>query len=140
MQLQRRWSVSPCAGAGGADTRNRRLMEMTMSRIATIAAIVASTIAFAAPAHAGSDPHMPDPFNGNCPGGGGGNAFEGYCDGLHYPDGSYWHKINYGAATAFPWFMPGQTKPMQLGLSCVIDPDNGPIPQPAPPGGCGGAV
>jgi hypothetical protein len=88
---------------------------------------------FAAPAHAGPDPHMPDPFNGNCPGGGGGNAFEGYCDGLHYPDGSYWHKINYVAATAFPWFMPGQKQPMQLGLSCVVDPDNGPIPQPAPP-------
>ena len=105
-----------------------------------LAALAASTLVFATPAHAGPDPHMPDPFTGNCPGGGGGNAWEGYCDGLHYPDGSYSHKINYGAATAFPFFVPGQTKPTQVGLSCVIDPDGGPIPQPAPPGGCGGAA
>ena len=107
---------------------------------ATLIATAIALLSFAALAHASPDPHMPDPFNGNCPGGGGGNAFEGYCDGLHYPDGSYWHKINYGAATAFPFFVPGQTQPTQLGLSCVIDPDGGPIPQPAPPGGCGGAV
>ena len=107
-----------------------------------IAAMVASTaIVLAAPAHADTDPHLPNPFNGSCAGGGAGNAWEGYCDGLHYPDGSYWHKINYGAYTAFPWFgLGGQTAPTQLGLSCVIDPDNGPMPQPAPPGGCGGAV
>ncbi len=93
----------------------------------------------AGPACAGPDPHMPDPLNGYCPGGGAGNVFEGYCDGIKYPDGSYWHRLNYGA-TSFPWLMPGDTKPTQLGLSCVIDPDGGPIPQPAPPGGCGGAV
>jgi hypothetical protein len=51
---------------------------------------IAAGLTFAPVAHAGPDPHMPDPFNGYCPGGGGGNAFEGYCDGLHYPDGSYW--------------------------------------------------
>ena len=114
----------------------------TLARIFTFVAIAVMTwaIALLVAGPACADPHMPDPFNGNCPGGGGGNAFEGYCDGLHYPDGSYWHKINYGAATAFPFFMPGQTQPTQLGLSCAIDPDGGPIPQPAPPGGCGGAV
>jgi hypothetical protein len=104
------------------------------------AALAASAMpGLGAVAHADPDPHMPDPLNGYCPGGGAGNVFEGYCDGVKYPDGSYWHKLSYGA-TSFPWLMPGQTKPTQLGLSCVVDPDGGPIPQPAPPGGCGGAV
>jgi hypothetical protein len=108
-------------------------------RLLIAAVVAASTVAFAGPAYAGPDPHMPDPLDGNCPRGGAGNVLEGYCDGLHYPDGSYWHKISYGA-TSFPFLMPGQTQPLQLGLSCVIDPDGGPVPQPAPPGGCGGAV
>ena len=47
-----------------------------------IAAMVASTaIVLAAPAHADTDPHLPNPFSGSCAGGGAGNAWEGYCDG-----------------------------------------------------------
>jgi hypothetical protein len=49
---------------------------------------IAAALTFAPVAHAGPDPHMPDPLNGYCPGGGAGNVFEGYCDGAHYPDGS----------------------------------------------------
>ncbi len=115
-------------------------MKLVIRTVVFAAALAASAVpGVGAVAHAGPDPHMPDPLNGYCPGGGAGNVFEGYCDGLHYPDGSYWHKLNYGA-TSFPFLMPGQTQPMQLGLSCVVDPDGGPVPQPAPPGGCGGAV
>ncbi|UQX11397.1 hypothetical protein [Candidatus Mycobacterium methanotrophicum] len=73
------------------------------------------------------DPHIPDPATGYCPGGGMGNMFEGYCDGAHYPDGTYWHRLLYGGWT-FPWFSQDGGAPTQLGLSCVIDPDGGPIP------------
>jgi len=66
-------------------------------------------------------------------------VFEGYCDGEHYPDGSYWHQLMAGGL-GFRWLMPGATQPTNFGLSCVVDPDNGPVPQPAPPGECGGAV
>lgn len=102
-------------------------------------AVLAAVAVLGAPLAHADDPHMPNPLNGYCPGGGVGNVFEGYCDGEHYADGSYWHKINYGAMT-FPWMMPGSTQPTQIGLSCVVDPDGAPVPQPAPPGGCGGAV
>lgn len=116
---------------------------MTIAHRVTTAIVVACSAAFlvtgVAHADPAPDPHIPNPLVGYCPGGGAGNVFEGYCDGVKYPDGSYWHRINYGTL-AFPFTMPGQTEPMQLGLSCVVDPDNGPIPQPAPPGGCGGAV
>ncbi|MGH3968041.1 MAG: hypothetical protein ACRDTV_08000 [Mycobacterium sp.] len=58
----------------------------------------------------------------------------GYCDGTKYPDGSYWHHIQYG----MPWVTDtgGPGSPL---TSCVID-NGGPVPAPAPPGGCGGAV
>lgn len=104
--------------------------------IAIVVAVVFAPLAHADPA---PDPHMPNPLTGYCPGGGMGNLFEGYCDGVKYPDGSYWHRIQYGDAT-LPWFNQTGGQPTQLGLSCVVDPDNSPIPQPAPPGGCGGAV
>ncbi|WP_461480047.1 hypothetical protein [Mycobacterium sp. HUMS_1102779] len=45
-----------------------------------------------------------------------------------------------GGAYSLPIMVPGQSEPADLGMSCVVDPDNGPVPQPAPPGGCGGAV
>lgn len=70
-------------------TTNKRFQPKTLGvqelRFLLATVLAASAIPFAAPAHAGPDPHTPDPFNGYCPGGGGGNAFEGYCDGLHYP-------------------------------------------------------
>ena len=76
------------------------------------------------------DPHMPNSVQGYCPGGGwGGFSGDGYCDGVHYPDGSYWHQLR--------WVVPfvGST----LNLQCVVD-DGSLIPPPAPPGGCNGAV
>lgn len=61
-----------------------------------------------------TDPHYPDPMHSNCAGGMGGFMF-GFCDGEHYPDGSYWHQITWSG---------GGTKP-----ECMID------NQPAPPTG-----
>ncbi|WP_343601430.1 hypothetical protein [Mycobacterium sp.] len=76
------------------------------------------------------DPHVPNTAEGWCPGGGVGgfNGF-GFCDGDRYPDGSYWHQVRGNAPFA------GSV----LTLTCVVD-NGSPVPPPAPPGGCGGAV
>lgn len=106
----------------------------------TLAVAAAVALLSAAPTHAdpygsngGMDPHMPNTWQGYCPGGGFGGPMgygTGYCDGIHYPDGSYWHQIRGG----IPFVGPS------ISLSCVVDPDGGPFPAPAPHGGCGGAV
>jgi hypothetical protein len=99
-------------------------------------AVAALTFGAAATAHADQpDPHIPNMAAGYCPGGGmGANYWLAYCDGLPYPDGSYWHGLQYGT--------PVIGRPYGLlspGLQCVIN-TGGPVPEPAPPGGCGGAV
>lgn len=100
--------------------------------IAAVAVVVAS--APTAGADPEPDPHMPNPQANYCPGGGMGSMiYAGYCDGVPYPDGSYWHYIQYG--------MPLVGHPAGLlspGMQCVIL--GGPIPAPAPLGGCGGAI
>lgn len=102
------------------------------------AAVVALSLLLAGSAHAdpAPDPHMPNMAAGYCPGGGmGSQVYLAYCDGVPYPDGSYWHAIQYGLPViGHPY---GIVSP---GLQCVINPGGGPAPQPAPPGGCGGAV
>ena len=103
---------------------------------ATLVAVTAATcLAFAAQAHADPDPHMPDPRNDYCPGGGAGSMiYAGWCDGVPYPDGTYWHYIQYG--------IPMIGHPAGLlspGMQCVVG-NGSPVPAPAPPGGCGGAV
>ncbi len=83
-------------------------------------------------AHADStmDPHIPNPLIGWCPGGGsGGISGYGFCDGVRYPDGSYWHVVRGNVPFAGP----------QMRMDCVID-NGSPVPPLAPPGGCGGAV
>jgi hypothetical protein len=82
------------------------------------------------------DPHTPNMQAGYCPGGGMGSQISlAYCDGVPYPDGSYWHTIQYGAPMiGHPYGL------LSPGMQCVVNPDGGPLPQPAPPGGCGGAV
>jgi len=72
------------------------------------------------------DPHIPSIAQGNCPGVRGGFGMF-YCDGEHYPDGTYWHQIvDYNSAASGS-------------MTCVVD--NGSILPPlAPPGGCGGAA
>jgi len=95
------------------------------------AAMVLAASAYADPA---PDPHMPNMQAGYCPGGGMGSQISlAYCDGVPYPDGTFWHAIQYGAPMIGHPF--GLLSP---GLQCVVG--GGPVPQPAPPGGCGGAV
>lgn len=115
------------------------MLSMTHARLVCgVAAALATLATLAASPARADDPHIPNQAAGQCAGGGGGSIFEGWCDGAHYPDGSYWHQLSY-AGSSMPFFMPGSSEPTRLGMSCVVDPDNGPIPQPAPPGGCGGA-
>lgn len=94
-------------------------------------AILAAVAVTPATVHAEPDRHVPNLSAGYCPGGKGGRYHSptghGYCDGMHYPDGSYWHMIQ-----------PNRTAPPTM--QCVINPGGGPEPQPAPHGGCGGAV
>jgi hypothetical protein len=51
-----------------------------------------------------------------CPGGGMGSQISlAYCDGVPYPDGSYWHTIQYGAPmTGHPYGL------LSPGLQCVL--------------------
>ena len=98
--------------------------------------LAAVAVLFAAPAQAdpAPDPHMPNMQAGYCPGGGmGSQVWAAYCDGVPYPDGTFWHAIQYGVPViGHPYGL------LSPGLQCVVG--GGPIPQPAPPGGCGGAV
>lgn len=87
-------------------------------------------------AYADPDPHIPNPQIGYCPGGGH-SGYLGYCDGIKYPDGSYWHYIQY-EVVGDP---ASHDEPEGLSIPemrCVVE--NGLVPDPAPPGGCGGAV
>ncbi len=77
------------------------------------------------------DPRFPNPMIGWCPGGGaGGLTGYGFCDGVRYPDGSYWHIIRGDVP-----FVGSQMR-----MDCVVMVPDNPIPQLAPRGGCGGAV
>lgn len=95
--------------------------------VAAIAVLLAVAAVSATPAHADppppwNDPHYPDRQHGSCAGGRGGWIVY-WCDGEHYPDGTYWHQVfNAGADAVKP--------------QCVRQGD-GPTPEPAP-GGCGG--
>lgn len=109
------------------NTKFRRLLASVW--VAVLATAFAGGVAGADP-----DPHVPDPQTDYCPGGGGGSLiYLGYCDGVPYSDGSYWHYVQYG--------VPVVGHPSGLfgpGMQCVVG--GGPIPQPAPSGGCDGAV
>ena len=92
------------------------------NRIALLLGTITLALTTAAGAHADPpwlDPHYPDPMHGNCAGGKGG-FIVGFCDGEHYADGTYWHQL-----VGDGW---GQTP------ECMLD------NQPAPVGGCDGAV
>ena len=109
-----------------------------MRRIARVMSAILFTAVFAAGVgHADPqpDPHMPNPQAGYCPGGGMGSMiYAGFCGGERYPDGTYWHYIQHG--------IPMIGHPAGLlspGMQCVLD-NGSPVPPPAPPGGCGGAV
>lgn len=97
---------------------------MLAAGAAVFTTLVATPLAYASPL----DPHVPDMTRAHCPGGSGGSAPTGHwCDGEHYPDGTYWHQD----------FWEGW--PERNALTCVIDNGSFP-PPPAPPGGCGGTA
>ena len=78
----------------------------TMKYVMSI--VLIATAMLAAPAgHADPDPHQPDVGANYCPGGAGVGdpSPEPCCDGVPYPDGSYWHAIQRGASgTSFSWW------------------------------------
>jgi len=85
-------------------------MKLATQTFVFAAALAASTMpGSGAMAHADPDPHMPNMQAGYCPGGGIGSQISlAYCDGVPYPDGSYWHAIQYGAPMiGHPYGMSG---------------------------------
>jgi hypothetical protein len=111
-------------------TEMKHTLRLTLAALAAAAALQSTN----PPANADydfskvADPKIPDPIMFWCMGGGAGNLLlgqPGYCDGQHYPDGSYWHVIN--------------APVVRMRMDCVID-NGSPLPPLAPPGGCGGAV
>jgi hypothetical protein len=108
----------------------------TRLALAMLVAAAATALLGSGFAVADPDPHIPDMAAGYCPGGGmGSQIYLAYCDGVPYPDGSYWHTIQYEVPVI--GHPNGLLSP---GMQCVVNPGGGPAPQPAPPGGCGGAV
>jgi hypothetical protein len=113
-------------------------MMPTMKHVMTMALI--ATAMLAAPAgHADPDSHKPD-FGANyCPGGATPDpaSLGPSCDGVPYPDGSYWHATQRGASGTSSFVV----------VQCMVPaPPPGPFsgllpkvvgPLPAPPGGCG---
>ncbi|KAA1429687.1 hypothetical protein [Mycolicibacter arupensis] len=69
---------------------------MKPMRVALIRTIAAITVALGT-AIASAEPHIPNPSTGDCAGGSMGSPiWMGFCDGEHYPDGSYWHTRQWG--------------------------------------------
>lgn len=102
----------------------------SMKHVMTMALI--ATAMLAAPAgHADPDPHKPDLGGNYCPGGGTPSP-EPSCDGVPYPDGSYWHAIQRSTSGMNTFVV----------VQCVVQGTwpQPPVPLPAPPGGCGRAA
>ena len=103
------------------------------------AALVFSTaVASADPPAPQPDPHLPDLADNYCPGAqwtfGGqwvdnnGNGQHQVCDGVLYPDGSYWHE----------WTWDHGFYGKEWHHDCVSG--SSAFPAPPPPGGCDGAI
>jgi hypothetical protein len=91
--------------------------------VLAVSAIVSSIPSEAAP---WDDPHHPNPGNSFCPGGGVIlDTGKGWCDGVDYPDGSFWHSV------PMPYFGI-----YRVATGCYLH--GGLFMQQAPPGGCGG--
>ena len=107
----------------------------TVKHVTTLA-LIATAILAAPAAHAYPDPHKPDYGANYCPGGVTTDpASPGpSCNGVPYPDGSYWRAQQHGTSNSF------------VVVQCVVPaPPPGPFglvpqvpgPLPAPPGSCG---
>jgi hypothetical protein len=112
-----------------------------MRHVITMALI--ATAMLAAPAgHADPDPHKPDVGANYCPGGGapGDPSHEPYCDGVPYPDGSYWHATQHSTSSNYNFVVVQCVVPAPAPgiFSGLVPQPAGPLP--APPDGCGRAA
>jgi hypothetical protein len=102
---------------------------------ATLAAFTLAPVTHADPDD--PDPRIPNMAVNYCPNGGAKWLFVStFCDGMPYADGSYWHIVRTQGQTIGGNYELPRTSPMR----CVVNPDGGLWPQPAPPAGCDGAV
>lgn len=75
-----------------------------------------------------NDPHIPSYNTGWCPGGGVGTEGRlGWCDGVEYPDGTFWHQNGYNGFYGFI-----------VNTACSMHTDNPLVFVHAPAGGCDG--
>ena len=110
----------------------------TVKQVMTVALIAIAMLA--APAgHADPDPHKPDVGANYCPGGATPSP-EGTCDGVPYPDGSYWHATQRTSGANSYVVVQCVVPPPSPGPFAGLLPPLPPGPIPAPAGGCGGAV
>ena len=116
------------------------MRRMGWIRVVLVGAVAAAAVGMPG-AGADPDPHIPNPSTGYCPGGSMGSPiYMGFCDGIPYPDGTKWHTRQWGIPLyGNPNGLAGTSGGGPSGAECVID-DGSPVPPPAPPGGCGGAV
>jgi hypothetical protein len=111
-------------------------MMPTMKHVMTMALI--ATAMLAAPAgHADPDPHKPDLGANYCPGGvtADPGSLGPSCDGVPYPDGSYWHATQRGTSSSFVVVQCLVPAPPPGPFSGLLPRVTGPLP--APPGSCG---
>lgn len=75
-----------------------------------------------------NDPHIPSYNTGWCPGGGVGTEGRlGWCDGVEYADGTFWHQNGYNGFYGF-----------MINTACSMHTDNPLVFVHAPAGGCDG--
>jgi hypothetical protein len=131
----RRYGPTTDSASSGWSTKSRRRRQdqlirskmPTMKHVMTMALI--ATAMLAAPAgHADPDPHKPDLGANYCPGGRTADPSSPAptCDGVPYPDGSYWHAIQRGTTSSF------------VVVQCLKQGTwpQPPVALPAPPGSC----
>lgn len=87
-----------------------------MKRSVAVVLVGVASCVLAPTAQADQDPHIPNGGALWCQGGLGNVALIPYCDGLHYPDGSYWHQtaaspFGIGGPASLPWNPPELIKP-----------------------------
>jgi hypothetical protein len=102
--------------------RKRRQVHVLLFIVFTSAALPLAPRVASVP----GDPYIPDVSTGRCEGGKGLAESIVYCDGLKFPDGSYWREIVDVASN-------------KSKVVCLVD-HGDPLPWAAPPGGCGGTV
>lgn len=100
--------------------------------LTAVIAVLSMGLAVPAVADPYHDPYHPDYVRGWCPGGGTNQGvgvsysnLTGWCNGVQYPDGTFWHQTAY---TAFGRF--------RIDTACKTR--NGILLSDAPSGGCGG--